>query len=677
MAQLELTLASQSEERKAEYNANKRSKVVVVFTDGTPTSSSDFDNTVAGNAITAAQQMKKDGTTVYTIGIFSGAGATKEAGVTGTSDENAFMHFVSSNYPNASSMTSSGTKAKDGYYLSATNSSELSQIFQSISQNIHGSTTSVQLDGTTQNIDKMSKDFQFCSGLTEAQIKKSIKVYTVPYTGRVNGVDTFNEEDKTDLDNAGIEVRGDQVTVTGYSYKDEYIATVKNEPQGTKLVIEIPAEYKNDAWFGGNNIASNDVGSGIYNNNQCYGTYDVPEVNRVIDYKITAKDQTIYVTNKADLQGLLDYFETKEGKEYKPNGTNNKYVDITYTLEKGNTVIGTYKINHTEGAGTWTLENGQAWDPALEDCTKYTWTCTVEPISGGEGALGIDGSPSNPAKGKECGPANGTVHVLYPTVNAKDEFIYWGETIDPDTLITVANDWTDLDSSHSNLNLIGDKPTITKEAEFKAGENNNTPSKDSDYNVIAKIGEKDITKLLRDHNRIVSNPQAHDSCDDTSVVGKEVTDKDFRIHVKVKKLTVKKIVDGNMGDTNQDFTFNGVKIYDDSKNEVKNEFTLKHNKSKTFKLKVNENDDVSISETSVAGYKTSYKVGDVSTNGYEYNYGKVTKDRPDEVTVTYTNKKQITPPNGIITTIAPYAIMVVLAAGAAVYFVYSRRRRNG
>lgn len=130
-----------------------------------------------------------------------------------------------------------------------------------------------------------------------------------------------------------------------------------------------------------------------------------------------------------------------------------------------------------------------------------------------------------------------------------------------------------------------------------------------------------------------------------------------------------------MGDTNQDFTFTGGKIYDDSKNEVATGFTLKHNKSKTFKLKVN--DTVSISETSVAGYETSYKVGNDSTNSYEYNYGEVTTNRPDEVTVIYTNKKQITPPNGIITTIAPYAIMVVLAAGAAVYFVYSRRRHNG
>ena len=339
-------------------------------------------------------------------------------------------------------------------------------------------------------------------------------------------------------------------------------------------------------------------------------------------------------------------------------------------------MIGTYKINHTERAGTWTLENDQALDPALEDCTEYTWTCTVEPISEGKDALGIDGSPNKPAKKTQCGPENGTVHVLYPTVKAADKFIYWGESVTPADQITVEQNWTELHSNHNADTPDGTKPTITKEAEFKADEKGNTPSKDSDYNVIAKIGDRDITQLLRDHNRIVPGKKAHASCDDTSV-GAGLTDKDFRIHVKVKKLTVQKIVEGNMGDTNQDFTFTGGTIYTNDKNktEVKNGFTLKDGQDVTFKLKVGDN--VSISETSVAGYETSYKVGDDSeVKNNTYNYNKVEANSPDAVTVTYTNKKQINPPNGITTTIAPYAIMVVLAAGAGVYFVYSRRRRN-
>lgn len=668
--------AAQSDDRKAQYEKNERSKVVVVFTDGSPTSSSDFSNNVANAAIQEAQTLKNDGTTVYTIGIFSGADATKEPSTGTDNKENTFMHFASSNYPNASSMTSSGTKAKDGYYLSATNSGELSQIFQSISQNIHGSTTSVQLDATTQNIDKMSEDFQFRSGLSAEEIKNSIKVYTVPYAGKENGVDTFDETNKTNLNAAEIKVSGDRVTVTGYSYKDEYIATVQGKNRGTKLVIEIPVEYKNEAWFGGNNIASNDIGSGIYNNNQCYGTYDVPQVNRVIDYKIAAKDQTIYVTNQADLKGLLAY-PTKAGTTtYKPDGIKNKYVNITYTLKDATgKEVGTYTIPAGETAEKGTWQANAEWNPALEDCTEYTWTCKVEPITKGDGALAIDGKDGGPAKETDCGSANGTVHVLYPTVKAADKFIYWGESVTPADQITVEQDWTEL-NGHNAGTPDGTKPTITKEAASQAGENSNTPPKDSDYNVIAKIGDRDITQLLRDHNRIVPGKKAHASCDDTSV-GAGLTDKDFRIHVKVKKLTVVKKVTGNMGDTNQDFTFTGGTIYTNDKNktEVKNGFTLKDGQDVTFKLKVG--DDVSITEDSVAGYETSYKVGDSSeVKSNTYNYGKVEASRPDAVTVTYTNTKSIQPPNGITTTIAPYAIMVVLAAGAGVYFVYSRRRRN-
>ena len=394
------------------------------------------------------------------------------------------------------------------------------------------------------------------------------------------------------------------------------------------------------------------------------------------------------MTNKADLEKLLDYPKKDAKRTYQPDGTNNKYVDITYTLKDANgNEVGTFiiKAGQTAAQGTWASATGQTWNPELEDCTTYTWTCTVTPNKSDGKSLGVAGTGHDAAEETKFDgdkAKKGTVHVLYPTVSASDEFIYWGETKDPDTLITVANDWTDQDNTHNTPNLIGKKPKITKKADFQAGEVSNTPSKDSDYNVIAKIGEKDITELLRNHSRIVPGRKAHESCDDTTGVTSTTTANDFRIHVKVKKLTVKKIVGGNMGDTNQDFKFTGGKIYtnDAKKTEVTDGFTLKHGKKETFKLKVSDkvDDDVSITEEPVAGYKTSYKVdnkNEVKSN--TYNYGKVeATSSPDEVTVTFTNTKTIQPPNGIITTIAPYAIMVVLAAGAGVYFVYSRRRRN-
>ena len=664
-----------------DYNSGKRKKVVVLFTDGVPTTSNYFHEQVANTAIGHAKTLKGDKTTVYTIGVFEGANATQQPNANGNETEkaNTFMQYVSSNFPNAKKMKDGGTgNISGGYYLTAKNTTDLNKIFESISESIGEST--IQLDGTTQTIDKMSADFKLPNGTSSS----NIKVYKVPYKGKDSvGNDTFEtDEAKWDQVTQGITVdtANDTVTVTGFDYTEDYVVVKDGKPQGYKLVVRIPAEYKNDAWFGGNDIESNDIGSGIYNGGSCYGTFEVPKVNRAIDYEIAAKDQTIYVTNQADLKELLAYPEKDAARTYQPNGTNNKYVDITYTLKKGNTVIGTYKINHTESAGTWTLENGQALDPALEDCTEYTWTCTVTPNQSDGKSLGVAGTGNIPAEetkfeGNEA--KQGTVHVLYPTVNAKDEFIYWGETIVPNSLITVADNWTDLKGNHTTGTPMGTKPQIEVNAKFEAGEEGNTPSKDSDYSVEVKIAGTDKTALIRQKGRIETDKREHQSCDDTTGVTGTTTEKDFRIHVKVKKLTVVKKVTGNMGDTNQDFTFTGGTIYTNDKNktEVKNGFTLKDGQDVTFKLKVG--DDVSITEDSVAGYETSYKVGDSSeVKSNTYNYGKVEASRPDAVTVTYTNTKSIQPPNGIITTIAPYAIMVVLAAGAGVYFVYSRRRRN-
>ena len=114
-------------------------KIVVFFTDGTPTSYSEFDSTVANDAVTAAKNMKDSKATVYTIGIFSGADPAADPSKKGTSDVNKFMHAVSSNYPDATSYASDelGTRAENSdYYKSATNAEELKKVFDDISQAI-------------------------------------------------------------------------------------------------------------------------------------------------------------------------------------------------------------------------------------------------------------------------------------------------------------------------------------------------------------------------------------------------------------------------------------------------------------------------------------------------------------------------------------------------------------
>lgn len=103
-------------------------KVVIFFTDGSPTSSSGFEGKVANKAVEAAKELKDGGATVYSIGIFASANPSSLS-----SNENQFMHAVSSNFPKATKYNQRGEgNIKAGYYKSATNASELNAIFDEI-----------------------------------------------------------------------------------------------------------------------------------------------------------------------------------------------------------------------------------------------------------------------------------------------------------------------------------------------------------------------------------------------------------------------------------------------------------------------------------------------------------------------------------------------------------------
>lgn len=112
-------------------------KIVVFFTDGTPTSFSEFNPDVANAGVAAAKNMKDSKATVYTIGIFDGADPKASVQDSKTSQENKFMQAVSSNYPNATAWDTHGTRAENSdYYKSATNAEELRKVFDDISQAI-------------------------------------------------------------------------------------------------------------------------------------------------------------------------------------------------------------------------------------------------------------------------------------------------------------------------------------------------------------------------------------------------------------------------------------------------------------------------------------------------------------------------------------------------------------
>lgn len=128
----------QAEKNIKTFGRADAKKIVVFFTDGTPTSFDTFDPDVANYAVTAAKNMKDSKATVYTIGIFDGANPSAGIQDSGKSQkENKFMQAVSSNYPNATAWNTHGTRAENSdYYKSATNAEELKKVFDDISQAI-------------------------------------------------------------------------------------------------------------------------------------------------------------------------------------------------------------------------------------------------------------------------------------------------------------------------------------------------------------------------------------------------------------------------------------------------------------------------------------------------------------------------------------------------------------
>ena len=233
-----------------------RQKVVVMFTDGAPThwSGGDFD-TVANGAIAASKSIKEAGATVYTIGCF---------GTTPSSDTDTYMNYVSSNYPNATSMTSGGTKADPAnYYKTVSSAADLNNIFQDISHTVGG--TTVTLGSTSVLRDVISDSFTLPEGYKDGDIK----AYSVSCTGKTG--DTYIWANTPDAGKYTVTVDPSDnktINVTDFSYADNWVDQfgVEDSPSGgtshgKKLVVQIPIVPKTTAY---GDCDTNGPASGIY-----------------------------------------------------------------------------------------------------------------------------------------------------------------------------------------------------------------------------------------------------------------------------------------------------------------------------------------------------------------------------------------------------------------------------
>lgn len=139
-------------------NSTADSKYVIMFTDGEPNHDYNFDSDVADDTIEASKSLKDSGTTVYTVGVLSGANPDDTS-----TDINKYMNYVSSNYPNATSLSRGGTGSNQGYYQAATSADSLNSIFQNIITTITTTEvyTNVSITDTLSNYVELADNMSF------------------------------------------------------------------------------------------------------------------------------------------------------------------------------------------------------------------------------------------------------------------------------------------------------------------------------------------------------------------------------------------------------------------------------------------------------------------------------------------------------------------------------------
>lgn len=323
--------------------AGKRNNALILFTDGKPESSvvGMGAEETANATIAYSNEIKKKGYTVYSAGISNLLDNTiNPKSFSPKSDVgmmNIYMQYVSSNYPNATSLTDSGNDGsyENGKFLYATDQASFEDMFESIRDEI--TTTESTLDEKTQLNDYVSEYFDFTSN--------SVEVYTQEYLGNNKWGSLVPFDAKVNVSDAS-------VSVEGFSYKDNSVD--KDRVGGKRLVATLFVTPK-DGFIGGVRVNTNKEESGIYYNNNLVKEFEQPLVTVNLNYLSKNKSESVYlaknlfdITDAIDMDtkkaGIQFYNNATSNKTYTLDGINNAFVDITYTIKNGSTIIGKCKV---------------------------------------------------------------------------------------------------------------------------------------------------------------------------------------------------------------------------------------------------------------------------------------------------------------------------------------------
>lgn len=362
---------------------SSRKKVAIMFTDGEPTSGNSFETAVANGAITAAKALKDSGTTIFTVGCFSRTPSTNTTN---------YMNYVSSNYPNATSLTSGGASVSTKYYSTAATSVDLTSIFQTISQEIGGA--SVTLTATTVLKDTISDYFNLDESVDGS---RKIKVHTETCTAiDADGNPTaWNNDNNPNQYKA--DVIGKTITVTGFDYSANWVGSHNGQPGGKKIVLEIPIK-PNDSECWGLGLPTNDAAnSGIYVDGKSVAPFPVPTANFPY-YEI------VHVKQNAD--GTLSYTgDTEEtlGETVVPTETlanrvrienASATVDLTTKVPNGYLYGGSFSDPACKTPWSYGTESAKSFRPQ-NGATYYIWEAPVDYLVPKSLSLSktIDGQP--------------------------------------------------------------------------------------------------------------------------------------------------------------------------------------------------------------------------------------------------------------------------------------------
>ena len=518
-----------------------RQKVVVVFTDGVPTTQSDFNTTVANTAIKSAKALKDSGATVYSVGIFNGAKPEQLYGDSGFKYNsngqvgsywasfswwgigdvknydipagNRFLNYISGNFPDATEIgiqpydssflgigyygweiTRNFNRASSSYYLTANDSASLSRIFTTISENI--GQASIDLSSSMVVKDIVTPYFTMPANTAD------VKLYTADYNGTSFGMEQPAGSDVR----ATIDANTNTVSVTGFDFNKYYVADKQHEgTYGKKLIIEFSVQRK-PGFVGGNNVPTNGDTSGVYTEKGVSaGLFDVPKVNvPIIAPELAGQDCHVY------------YLGTQPTPEqmctpYDTAGSDFSFVKVSYT---------------TSGSVDMTQDG------------SYTVTATVSPKE--EAASDSAGASAQPA----TATVTSTVYVYKPELTFKDSEGYYGDTApDFDGNLT-ATAWKHNDTV-ADTDVMGAAPALTllytpDEGAIVDGKIN--ARQDIGVAVTVKSGDQDVTN---------ATTFLHTNC-----AGKTCTlpdGKAFLLHVNTCSLTISKTVTGQ--NNGQSFVF--------------------------------------------------------------------------------------------------------------------------